>query len=69
VQVQSRYVSMPEAAIVDVDLRGQPDAMPCGLNLSELCRTQRWSGCSISIDQRCPRMRGFIPFAFQRDLA
>lgn len=48
-----------EAAIVDVDLRDNPDAMPCGLNLSEACaRTAAMVGVFNSIDHTVPKNAG-----------
>jgi N-methylhydantoinase B len=53
----------PEAATVDVDLRDNPDAMPCGLNLSESCsRTAAMVGVFNSIDHTVPKNAG----AFRR---
>ncbi len=49
----------PEAAVVDVDLRDNPDAMPCGLNLSEACsRTAAMVGVFNSIDHSVPKNAG-----------
>ncbi|CAN0599850.1 unnamed protein product, partial [Laminaria digitata] len=48
-----------EAAIVDVDLRDNPDAMPCGLNLSEACaRTAAMVGVFNSIEHTVPKNAG-----------
>jgi N-methylhydantoinase B len=53
----------PEAATVDVDMRDNPDAMPCGLNLSESCsRTAAMVGVFNSIDHTVPKNAG----AFRR---
>lgn len=53
----------PEQARVQVDLTDNPDAMPCGLNLSEACaRTSALIGVFNSIDHRVPKNAG----AFRR---
>ena len=53
----------PEAATVDVDLRDNMDALPCGLNLSEACtRTSAMIGVFNSIDHAVPKNAG----AFRR---
>ena len=53
----------PEAATVDVDLRDNIDALPCGLNLSEACtRTSALIGVFNSIDHSVPKNAG----AFRR---
>lgn len=53
----------PDAARVRVDLRDNPDAMPCGLNLSEACsRTAAMVGIFNSIDHSVPKNAG----AFRR---
>ena len=49
----------PDAAMVDVDLRDNPDTMPCGLNLSEACsRTAAMVGVFNSIDYTVPKNAG-----------
>ncbi len=49
----------PEAAMVDVDLRDNPDNMPCGLNLSEACsRTAAMVGVFNSIVHSVPKNAG-----------
>ncbi|MBO23309.1 MAG: hydantoinase [Rhodospirillaceae bacterium] len=49
----------PDAARVHVDLRDNPDAMPCGLNLSEACsRTAAMVGVFNSIDHSVPKNAG-----------
>lgn len=53
----------PEAAMVTVDLRDNPDCMPCGLNLSEACaRTSAMIGVFNSLDHQVPKNAG----AFRR---
>lgn len=52
-----------DAAFVEVDLRDNPDCMPCGLNLSEACaRTAAMVGLFNSIDHAVPKNAG----AFRR---
>jgi N-methylhydantoinase B len=52
-----------EAAMIDVDLRDNPDCMPCGLNLSEACaRTAAMVGVFNSVDHAVPKNAG----AFRR---
>ncbi len=49
----------PETAMIEVDLRDNPDAMPCGLNLSEsCCRTAAMIGIFNSIDDLVPTNSG-----------
>ena len=49
----------PEAAMIEVDLRDNPDTMPCGLNLSEsCCRTAAMIGIFNSIDELVPTNAG-----------
>ena len=49
----------PEAGRISVDLRDNPDALPCGLNLSEACsRTAALTGVFNSIGQGVPRNGG-----------
>jgi N-methylhydantoinase B len=53
----------PDARRVRVDLRDNPDAMPCGLNLSESCsRTAAMVGVFNAIDHTVPKNAG----AFRR---
>jgi N-methylhydantoinase B len=52
-----------EEALIEVDLRDNPDSLPCGLNLSEACaRTAAMVGVFNSIDHRVPKNAG----AFRR---
>ncbi|HLF32177.1 MAG TPA: hydantoinase B/oxoprolinase family protein [Xanthomonadales bacterium] len=49
----------PEAATVEVDLLDNPDALPCGLNVSEACtRTSCLIGVFNSIDHTVPKNAG-----------
>ena len=48
-----------EAATIEVDLRDNPDSLPCGLNLSEACaRTAAMVGVYNSIDHTVPKNAG-----------
>jgi N-methylhydantoinase B len=48
-----------EEGIVEVDLRDNPDSLPCGLNLSEACaRTSPMVGLFNSIDHTVPKNAG-----------
>ncbi|MDH5738295.1 MAG: hydantoinase B/oxoprolinase family protein, partial [Gammaproteobacteria bacterium] len=45
--------------VIDVDIRDNPDCMPCGLNLSEACaRTSCMIGIFNSIDHSVPKNAG-----------
>ncbi len=49
----------PEAAVIEVDLRDNPDALPCGLNVSEACsRTAALIGVFNSLGMNVPRNAG-----------
>lgn len=49
----------PDAARIVVDLRDNPDCLPCGLNLSEACsRTAAMIGLFNSIDHTVPKNAG-----------
>ena len=49
----------PDAGVIEVDLRENPDAMPCGLNLSEACaRTAAMIGIFSSIEDLVPTNAG-----------
>jgi N-methylhydantoinase B len=51
----------PEAACIEVDLRDNPDCMPCGLNLSEACsRTAAMVGVFNSVDHSVPKNAGSL---------
>jgi N-methylhydantoinase B len=59
VKINVSVVVDPEAARIRVDLRDNPDAMPCGLNLSEACsRTAAMVGIFNSIDHTVPKNAG-----------
>jgi len=53
----------PDEAVIDVDLRDNPDCLPCGLNLSEACaRTAAMVGVFNSLEHSVPKNAG----AFRR---
>lgn len=50
-----------EAGCIEVDLRNNPDCLPCGLNLSEACsRTSAMIGIFNSIDHSVPKNSGSL---------
>jgi N-methylhydantoinase B len=59
VPVRARTVIDPEKGSITVDLRDNPDCLPCGLNLSEACaRTAAMIGIFNSLDHTVPRNAG-----------
>ncbi|MCZ6838124.1 MAG: hydantoinase B/oxoprolinase family protein, partial [Alphaproteobacteria bacterium] len=63
ITVTSTVTVDPAAAMITVDLLDNPDALPCGLNLSEACaRTAAMVGVFNSIDHTVPKNAG----AFRR---
>ncbi len=59
ITITSKVTVDPNAAKVTVDLRDNPDALPCGLNLSEACaRTAAMVGVFNSIDHTVPKNAG-----------
>lgn len=59
IPITARVVTDPENAEVHVDLTACPDALPCGLNLSEACtRTAALLGVFNSIDHTVPKNAG-----------
>ncbi|RBP13989.1 N-methylhydantoinase B [Roseiarcus fermentans] len=63
IEVTARVHVDPEAAVIEVDLRDNPDCLPCGLNLSEACaRTSAMIGVFNSLDPTVPKNAG----AFRR---
>ncbi len=59
ITVTSTVTIDPEAGRITVDLRDNPDALPCGLNLSEACaRTAAMVGVFNSIDHTVPKNAG-----------
>ena len=56
---RSWWTCDPAAARIEVDLRDNPDCLPCGLNLSEACsRTAAMVGIFNSIDHTVPKNAG-----------
>lgn len=63
IPIRSEVTVDTEAATITVDLRDNPDCMPCGLNLSEACaRTAAMVGVFNSLDHSVPKNAG----AFRR---
>lgn len=63
IRIKATVTIDPDEAMVTVDLRDNPDNLPCGLNLSEACaRTSALIGVFNSIDHDIPRNAG----AFRR---
>ena len=59
VEIKVRVTVDPDAARIEVDLRDNPDCLPCGLNLSEACaRTAAMVGIYNSLDHRVPKNAG-----------
>lgn len=59
VQVQATVSIHPEDGTIDIDLRDNPDCVPCGLNLSEASsRTAALIGIFNSIDHTVPHNQG-----------
>lgn len=58
-RIQAEVTVDPEAGRVAVDLRDNPDCLPCGMNLSEACaRTAAMIGVFNSIDHSVPKNAG-----------
>jgi N-methylhydantoinase B len=59
IEVKVKLAIDPEAGVIEVDLRDNPDCKPCGLNLSEACsRTAAMVGVFNSIDHTVPPNAG-----------
>lgn len=59
VSIRSTVRVDAQAACVEIDLRDNPDCLPCGLNLSEACaRTSAMVGVFNSIDASVPKNAG-----------
>ncbi|MBL4630300.1 MAG: hydantoinase B/oxoprolinase family protein [Paraglaciecola sp.] len=59
VVIKSKVTILPDEKRIVVDLRNNPDALPCGLNLSEACaRTSALIGVFNSIDHTVPKNAG-----------
>ena len=59
VEIKVTVTSRPETAEIEIDLRDNPDCMPCGLNLSEAtARSAALLGVFNSIDATVPKNAG-----------
>ncbi len=59
IRIKADVTVKSEEAIIEVDLRDNPDTLPCGLNLSEACaRTAPMVGIFNSIDHTVPKNAG-----------
>jgi len=59
VPVKADVQIRPNDAVIEVDLRDNPDCLPCGLNLSEACaRTAAMVGVFNSLDHTVPKNAG-----------
>ncbi len=59
VTIQAGVDINPDAGHISIDLRDNPDCLPCGLNLSEACaRTAAMVGVFNSIDYSVPKNAG-----------
>lgn len=59
VQIKAHIDIDPDSALIRVDLRDNPDCLPCGMNLSEAtARTAAMIGIFNSIDYRVPKNAG-----------
>lgn len=59
VRIEAKVEVDPGAGRITVDLRDNPDCMPCGMNLSEACaRTAAMIGVFNSIDAEVPKNAG-----------
>ena len=59
IEVRVQLTIDPAETIIEVDLRDNPDCLPCGLNLSEACsRTSAMVGVFNSIDHTVPPNAG-----------
>ena len=59
IEVTVKLAIDPAAAIIEIDLRDNPDCLPCGLNLSEACsRTAAMVGVFNSVDHTVPPNAG-----------
>ena len=59
IEVKVKLAIDPAQAMIDIDLRDNPDCLPCGLNLSEACsRTAAMVGVFNSIDHTVPPNAG-----------
>ena len=59
IEVQVKLTIDPAAGVIEIDLRDNPDCLPCGLNLSEACaRTSAMVGVFNSVDHTVPPNAG-----------
>lgn len=59
ITIKVRVTIDSENAMIEVDLRDNPDVMPCGLNLSEACaRTAAMMGVFYSLEETVPTNAG-----------
>jgi len=59
IPITVRVTIDPQAGSIEVDLRDNPDCLPCGLNLSEACsRTAAMVGVFNAIDHTVPKNSG-----------
>ena len=59
IEVKVKLAIDPAEAMIDIDLRDNPDCLPCGLNLSKACsRTAAMVGVFNSIDHTVPPNAG-----------
>ncbi|MEE8172261.1 MAG: hydantoinase B/oxoprolinase family protein [Alphaproteobacteria bacterium] len=59
IEVKVRLTIDPAQAMIEIDLRDNPDCLPCGLNLSEACsRTSAMVGVFNSVDHTVPPNAG-----------
>ena len=64
VPIKAKVEIRPDDAIIEIDLRENPDCLPCGLNLSEACaRTAAMVGVFDSLDQCHREERGLVSAA------
>src|ERR1700730_13064270 len=63
IRITAKVEVKPDDAVIEIDLRDNPDCLPCGLNLSEACaRTSAMIGVFNSLDPHVPKTSG----AFRR---
>ena len=59
IEIKVSVTTRPAEGLIEVDLRENPDCMPCGLNLSEACsRSAAFLGVFNSIDHTVPKNAG-----------
>ena len=56
IRITAKVEVKPDDAIIEIDLRDNPDCLHCGLNLSEACaRTSAMIGVFNSLILTCPK--------------